>query len=54
MDTEPSPASVYPKTVNHMAVSAPNLEEAVKWYKEVFGFKSKVGNCKINRLVVLT
>lgn len=30
--------SVYPKIINHIAVSVPNLEEAVKWYNEVLGF----------------
>ena len=39
MDT-PSP-TVYPKikTINHIAVSVPDLDKAIKWYKEVFGFK---------------
>jgi catechol 2,3-dioxygenase-like lactoylglutathione lyase family enzyme len=30
--------SVYPKIINHVAVSVPDLDVAVKWYKEVFGF----------------
>ena len=30
--------SVYPKIINHIAVSVPDLDEAVKWYKEVLGF----------------
>lgn len=30
--------SVYPKIINHVAVSVPDLDLAVKWYKEVFGF----------------
>ncbi len=38
MDTKPSSSRVYPKIINHIAVSVPNLEEAVKWYKEVLGF----------------
>jgi catechol 2,3-dioxygenase-like lactoylglutathione lyase family enzyme len=29
---------VYPKTINHIAVSVTNLDKAVKWYQEVFGF----------------
>jgi catechol 2,3-dioxygenase-like lactoylglutathione lyase family enzyme len=33
-----SPSRVYPKIINHIAVSVPNLEEAVKWYKQVLGF----------------
>lgn len=33
-----SPPTVYPKIINHIAVSVPNLDEAVKWYKEVLGF----------------
>lgn len=33
-----SSVSVYPKMINHIAVSVPNLDEAVKWYKEVLGF----------------
>ena len=36
MDTKPS-SSVYPKTINHIAV--PNLEEAMKWYTEILGFR---------------
>jgi catechol-2,3-dioxygenase len=28
---------VYPKTINHIAVSVTNLDKAVKWYQEVFG-----------------
>lgn len=31
-------AALYPKTINHIAVSVPDLDEAIKWYKEVFGF----------------
>ncbi|HYA82518.1 MAG TPA: VOC family protein [Candidatus Bathyarchaeia archaeon] len=30
--------SVYPKIINHVAVSVPNMDLAVNWYKEVFGF----------------
>jgi 4-hydroxyphenylpyruvate dioxygenase-like putative hemolysin len=29
---------VYPRTINHIAVSMTNLDKAVKWYQEVFGF----------------
>jgi catechol 2,3-dioxygenase-like lactoylglutathione lyase family enzyme len=29
---------VYPKTINHIAVSVTNLDKAVKWYQEVIGF----------------
>lgn len=39
MDAEASRSqSVYPKIINHIAVSVPDLDEAVKWYKEVLGF----------------
>jgi catechol 2,3-dioxygenase-like lactoylglutathione lyase family enzyme len=33
-----SPIIVYPRTINHIAVSVADLDKAVKWYKEVFGF----------------
>jgi catechol 2,3-dioxygenase-like lactoylglutathione lyase family enzyme len=33
-----SPIIVYPRTINHIAVSVTDLNWAVKWYKEVFGF----------------
>ena len=33
-----SPVIVYPRTINHIAVSVTDLNRAVKWYKEVFGF----------------
>jgi catechol 2,3-dioxygenase-like lactoylglutathione lyase family enzyme len=33
-----SPIIVYPRTINHIAVSVTDLNSAVKWYKEVFGF----------------
>ena len=29
---------VYPRTINHIAVSVTNLDKAVKWCQEVFGF----------------
>ena len=32
------PFIVYPRTINHIAVSVTDLDKAVKWYKEVFGF----------------
>ena len=38
METNPSPPSIYPKIINHVAVSVPDLDLAVNWYKEVFGF----------------
>src|SRR5215510_5171587 len=38
MDNEPSSSTVYPRTINHVAVSVSNLVEAVKWYTEVLGF----------------
>jgi catechol 2,3-dioxygenase-like lactoylglutathione lyase family enzyme len=28
----------YPKIINHIAVSVPDLDEAVKWYTKVLGF----------------
>jgi catechol 2,3-dioxygenase-like lactoylglutathione lyase family enzyme len=40
--TKPSSSSrssiLYPKMINHIAVSVPDLDEAIKWYKEVLGF----------------
>lgn len=41
MEARPSPSSIsgiYPKILNHVAVSVPDLNRAVKWYKEVLGF----------------
>ena len=38
MDSKPSSSSVYPKTINHIAVSVPDLEEAMKWHTEILGF----------------
>jgi catechol 2,3-dioxygenase-like lactoylglutathione lyase family enzyme len=38
MDLKLPSSSVYPKIINHIAVSVPNLDEAVEWYKEVLGF----------------
>jgi catechol 2,3-dioxygenase-like lactoylglutathione lyase family enzyme len=30
--------TVYPKKINHIAISVTNLDKAVKWYQEIFGF----------------
>lgn len=30
--------AVYPRTINHIAVSVSNLEEAIKWYQDILGF----------------
>jgi catechol-2,3-dioxygenase len=38
MDTKVSSSNVYPKILNHIGVSVPNLEGAVKWYKDILGF----------------
>jgi catechol 2,3-dioxygenase-like lactoylglutathione lyase family enzyme len=38
-----SSSVVYPKTINHIAVSVPNLDQAIKWYKEVLGFNMIAG-----------
>jgi catechol 2,3-dioxygenase-like lactoylglutathione lyase family enzyme len=38
MYSKPSSSRVYPKAINHIAVSVPNLEEAMKWYTEILGF----------------
>ena len=38
MDKSSSPTITYPRTINHIAVSVPDLDKAVKWYQEVFGF----------------
>ena len=39
MDTKASsPSSVYAKMINHIAFSVPDLDQAIKWYKEVLGF----------------
>ena len=36
--SQSSSSVVYPKVINHIAVSVPDLEQAIIWYKEVFGF----------------
>jgi catechol 2,3-dioxygenase-like lactoylglutathione lyase family enzyme len=36
--TETLMPNVYPMILNHIAVSVPDLDQAVKWYKEVLGF----------------
>src|SRR5919197_6160302 len=44
--TKPSTSSsmvVYPKVINHIAVSVPDLDQAIKWYKEVLGFNMIAG-----------
>ncbi len=28
----------YPKAINHIAISVPDLDKALKWYQEVLGF----------------
>jgi catechol 2,3-dioxygenase-like lactoylglutathione lyase family enzyme len=32
------PSAVYPRTINHIAVSVSNLEEAIRWYQDILGF----------------
>jgi catechol 2,3-dioxygenase-like lactoylglutathione lyase family enzyme len=36
--TKSSSSVVYPKIINHIAISVPDLDQAIKWYKEVLGF----------------
>ena len=38
MDKSSSHAVIYSKVINHIAVSVTDLDKAVKWYQEVFGF----------------
>jgi catechol 2,3-dioxygenase-like lactoylglutathione lyase family enzyme len=33
-----SSSGTYPKIINHIEVSVPDLDQVVKWYKEVLGF----------------
>ena len=42
----PTTQFVYPKTINHIAISVHDLDEAIKWYKEVFGFYVIAGPVK--------
>ena len=32
------PFALYSRTINHIAVSVSNLEEAIKWYQDILGF----------------
>jgi catechol 2,3-dioxygenase-like lactoylglutathione lyase family enzyme len=42
--TKPSSSSVvYPKVINHVALSVPDMDKAIKWYKEVLGFTMVAG-----------
>jgi catechol 2,3-dioxygenase-like lactoylglutathione lyase family enzyme len=34
----PLSSIVYPKIINDVAVNVPDLDQAIKWYKEVLGF----------------
>jgi catechol 2,3-dioxygenase-like lactoylglutathione lyase family enzyme len=34
---------VYPKIINHIALSVPDLDQAIKWCEEVFGFTLVAG-----------
>jgi catechol 2,3-dioxygenase-like lactoylglutathione lyase family enzyme len=48
IDSKPIPSSmrsVYPKVINHIAISVPDLDQAIKWYK-VFGFHVIAGPVK--------
>lgn len=38
MNVNASSPKVYPRIINHVAISVPDLNEAVKWYTEVLGF----------------
>jgi catechol-2,3-dioxygenase len=43
---------VYPKRINHVAVNVPDLDQAIKWYKEVLGFTMVKGPV-LNNCIVL-
>ena len=38
MNTKATLPRVYPRIINHVAISVPDLKEAVNWYTEVCGF----------------
>jgi len=38
MDNEALRTQAYPRTINHIAVSVSNLEDAIKWYQDILGF----------------
>ena len=38
MNGDTSSPGVYPKIINHVAISVPDLEKAVIWYTQVLGF----------------
>lgn len=37
-----------PKTINHIAISVPDLEKGMKWYQEVMGFTVVRGPVDLN------
>jgi len=37
-----------PKTINHIAISVPDLEKGMKWYQEVMGFTVVRGPAELN------
>ncbi|HXU94986.1 MAG TPA: VOC family protein [Candidatus Nitrosotalea sp.] len=41
--TQYSSSVVYPKIINHVAVSVSDLDQAIKWYMEVLGFTMVAG-----------
>jgi extradiol dioxygenase family protein len=49
IDAKPFPSStqsssvVYPKLINHIAVSVCDLDQAIKWYVDVLGFTMVAG-----------